>query len=102
MKELLSRHVVFVATYTREIQNLSNTSGGWGPSATMAFKRLTGLLPVKLDQPYSKILTFLRCKAACILSAGLCNHVPEKRQEVIPQAMQLMTPACMISCLTSL
>ena len=41
-----------------------SSSGGWGPSATMAFKRLASLLYPKLNQPYSRTLTFIRCKVA--------------------------------------
>ncbi len=36
-----------------------SSSGGWGPSATVAFKGPASLLSKKLDQPYSRILTFL-------------------------------------------
>ena len=72
-KKLLSEHLVFVAIPACEVQNLSNFSGGWGPSATMAFS-LASLLPVKLGQPYSKTLTFLQYKAAISLqdSAIMC------------------------------
>jgi len=38
-----------------------STSGGWGPSATVAFKRLAGLISEKHDQPYSSTLSFIRC-----------------------------------------
>ena len=41
-----------------------STSGGWGPSATVAFRRLAGLLSDKLSQPHSRTLGLLRCKAA--------------------------------------
>ena len=33
-----------------------STSGGWGPSAMMAFKRLAGLISEKHGQPYSSTL----------------------------------------------
>ena len=39
-----------------------STSGGWGPSATVAFRRLAGLLSIKHSQPYSTTLGFIRCK----------------------------------------
>ena len=41
-----------------------STSGGWGPSAMVAFKRLAGLISEKYDQPYSSTLSFIRCKIA--------------------------------------
>ena len=39
-----------------------STSGGWVPSATVAFRRLAGLLSIKHSQPYSTTLGFMRCK----------------------------------------
>ena len=55
-----------------------STSGGWGPSATVAFKRLAGLISEKSDQPYSSTLSFIRCKIAFSLidSAISCLRVP--------------------------
>ena len=41
-----------------------STSGGWGPSAMVAFKRLAGLISQKYDQPYSSTLSFIRCMIA--------------------------------------
>jgi len=41
-----------------------STSGGWGLSAMVAFKRLAGLISEKHDQPYSSTLNFIRCKIA--------------------------------------
>ena len=41
-----------------------NTSGGWGPSATVAFRMLAGLLSDKRAQPYSTTLGIIRCKIA--------------------------------------
>ena len=35
-----------------------STSGGWGLSATVAFKTLAGLISEKYDQPYSSTLFF--------------------------------------------
>ena len=37
------------------------------PSATLAFRRLAGLLSDKLSQPYSRTLGLLRCKVALVL-----------------------------------
>ena len=39
-----------------------STSGGWGPSTTVAFRRLAGLLSDKHAQPYSTTLGIIRCK----------------------------------------
>ena len=36
-----------------------STSGGWGPSAMVAFKRLAGLISVKHDQLYSSTISFI-------------------------------------------
>ena len=44
-----------------------STSGGWGSSATVAFRRLAGLLSIKHTQPYSTTLGFMRCKIAFML-----------------------------------
>ena len=55
-----------------------STSGGWGSSATVAFKRLAGLISEKYDQPYSSTLSFIRCKIAFSLidSAIACLRAP--------------------------
>ena len=55
-----------------------STSGGWGPSATVAFKRLAGLISEKYDQPYSSTLSFIRCKVTFSLidSAIACLQAP--------------------------
>ena len=39
-----------------------STSGGWGPSVTVAFRRLASLLSDKHAQPYSTTLGIIRCK----------------------------------------
>ena len=39
-----------------------STSGGWGPSATVVFQRLAGLMATKHNQAYSTTLQFIRCK----------------------------------------
>ena len=51
-----------------------STSGGWGPSATVAFRRLAGLIASKHNQVYSTTLQFIRCKISFSLihSASLC------------------------------
>ena len=51
-----------------------STSGGMGPSATVALKRLAGLLAEKTDTPYSKIVNVIRCRLTFSLldSAIMC------------------------------
>ena len=55
-----------------------STSGGWGSSAMVAFKRLAGLISKKYDQPYSSTLSFIRCKITFSLidSAIACLRAP--------------------------
>ncbi len=55
-----------------------STSGGWGPSATVAFRRLAGLIAYKHNQSYSTTLHFMRCKIsfALIDSASMCLRGP--------------------------
>ena len=38
-----------------------STSGGMAKSTTIAYKRLASLLSIKRDQPYSMMMTWLRC-----------------------------------------
>ena len=55
-----------------------STSGGWGLSAMVAFKRLAGPISDKCDQPYSSTLSFIRCKITFSLidSAISCLRAP--------------------------
>ena len=55
-----------------------SSSGGWGPSATVAFKRLASLISWKYDQPYSSTLYFIRCRITFIFihSAVACLKGP--------------------------
>ena len=56
-----------------------STSGGWDPSATVAFRRLVGLLSDKLSQPYSRTLGLLCCKAAFSLLESTIMCLRETR-----------------------
>ena len=50
-------------------------SGGWGPSATITFRRLASLISNKVSQLYSATLGFIHCKIAFSLidsSAVMC------------------------------
>ena len=58
-----------------------SSSGGWGPSATVAFKGLASLLSMKLNHHYIRTLTFLRSKvtfslldSAIIVSGEPCRY----------------------------
>ena len=72
------QHILEVehGTFTPLVQS---TSGGCGPSAKVAFKRLAGLISKKHDQPYSSTLNFIRCKIAFSLidSAVACLRGPK-------------------------
>ena len=51
-----------------------STAGGFGPSATVVFKRLASLLATKENTHYCKIMSWIRCKTsfALIHSAIMC------------------------------
>ena len=68
-----------------------STSGGWGLSATVAFKRLAGLISEKYDKPYSSTLSFIRRKIAFSLidSAISCLRAPQIRFSCSSQGFQL-------------
>ena len=52
-----------------------STSGGWGPSATVAFRRLAGLIATKHNQAYSTTLQFIRCKISTLHQCAFGGHV---------------------------
>ena len=56
-----------------------SSSGGSGPSATVALKRLAGLISEKHGQPYSSALSFIRCRLSFSLlnSAVACLRAPK-------------------------
>ena len=51
-----------------------SATGGWGPSATITFKRLASLISEKYRKPYSQTMNMIRCKMAFSLidSAVMC------------------------------
>ena len=53
-------------------QIVLSASGGWGPSATVAFQRLAGVLLDKSAQPYSTTLGFNCCKITFSLLDSTC------------------------------
>jgi hypothetical protein len=83
-----------------------STSGGWGPSATMAYKHLATLLAEKLHQPYSLTLNFIRCKISftlidsvikCVRGASSSFHQPVRDMSVIDSPLDLIAnEACLL------
>ena len=76
-----------------------STSGGWGPSATMAFKRLAGLISEKHCQPYSSTLNFIRCKIsfslidsaiACLRGPRTAFHAPARELNLTDHPLDLI------------
>ena len=51
-----------------------STTGGWGPSAQVTFKRLANLISAKYKKSYSQTMSMIRCKVAFSLidSAVMC------------------------------
>ena len=68
-----------------------STSGGWGPSATVAFRRLAGLISNKYGQPYSQAISFIRCKItySLIKSAIMCLRGPRSSFHTPAKAINL-------------
>jgi len=75
-----------------------STSGGWGPSPTVAFRRLASLQADKLAQPYSRTLGPLRCRIAftlldslimCLRGARSSFHSPAQPLNLIANEAQL-------------
>ena len=57
-------------------------TGGMGPAATVCYKRLASMLAEKRDQPYSRIVSWLRCSLGfsllrsaiqCIMGGSFCS-----------------------------
>ena len=81
------------------------SSSGWGPSATVVFKQLGSLLSMKLDQPYSRTLTFFQCKVTfslldsaimCLRGATPSFHRPARDTRVQDQPLDLIVrPSCL-------
>ena len=70
-----------------------------GPSATVAFKRLAGLISEKYDQPYSSILSFIRCKIifslidsaiACLRAPRSAFHAPVRDSNLMDYHLDLI------------
>ena len=76
-----------------------STSGSWGPSATVAFKRLAGLISEKHDQPYSSTFSFIRCKItfslidsaiACLRGPRSAFHAPARDLNLTDHPLDLI------------
>ena len=39
-----------------------STNGGFGPLATVVYKRIAMLMSQKLGKPYSQVMNFIRCR----------------------------------------
>lgn len=68
-----------------------SSSGGWGPSATVAFRRLAGLIATKHGQSYSTTLSFIRCKIgySLIQSGIMCLRGPRSSFHAPAKAISL-------------
>ena len=43
------------------------TSGGMGPTATIVYKKIAGMITEKRDQPYSITMKWIRCRTSFAL-----------------------------------
>ena len=67
-----------------------STSEGWGPSPTVAFRRLAGLIASKHNQAYSTTLQFIRCNI--FLSHPLSIDVPTWATIFLPRPCEWEQP----------
>ena len=76
-----------------------STSGGWGPSATVTFRRLASLISNKVSQLYGATLGFIRCKIAfslidlavmCLRGARSSIHNPSRNLNLHSQPLDLI------------
>ena len=67
------------------------TRGGWGPSTTVAFKRLASLIANKHGQPYSTAVRLIRCKIwfSLIQSEIMCLRGPRSSFHAPAKAISL-------------
>jgi len=68
-----------------------SSSGGWGPSAMVAFRRLASLIATKHRQSYSATLSFIRCKIgySLIQSGIMCLRGPRSSFHAPAKAISL-------------
>ena len=76
-----------------------SSSGGWGPSATVAFKRLASLISQKYGQPYSSTLYYIRCQVtfslihsavACLRGPRSSFHAPAREINLVDHPLDLI------------
>ena len=63
--------------------------GGMGRAATVLYKKLTSLLSVKHEQPYSVVMNWLRCHLSFSLlkSMVMCLRGSRSRQNYVPRTL---------------
>ena len=87
-----------------------SSSGGCGPSATVALKRLAGLISEKNGQPYSSALAFIRYRhtfslinsvVACLRTPRSAYHAPAMEISDNPlDLIRVLRPSCPTNWLT--
>ena len=70
---------------------LFSTSGGMGPLATTAYKRLASLIASKRDLPYNKVMAWLRCHICFSLLRSSITAIRGARSRTVHAARS--TPA---------
>ena len=75
-----------------------SSSGGWGLSATVAFKRLASLISEKYGQSYSSTISWFRCRishslidsaVACLRAPRSSRHAPIREIDLADQPPDL-------------
>ena len=78
---------------------IMSSTGGWGPSAMIMYKRLTSLIATKHAAPYSVTMRMIRCKIAfslidttvmCLRGARSSSHKPMKALDLIDTPVDLV------------
>lgn len=76
-----------------------STTGGWGPSAQITFKRLASLIAAKYKKPYSQTMSMIRCKVAfslidsavmCLRGARSSHHRPIRSLDLTDTPVDLI------------
>ena len=76
-----------------------SSTGGWGPSAMIMYKRLASLIATKHAAPYSATMRMIRCKIAfslidstvmCLRGARSSSHKPMKALDLIDTPVDLV------------
>ena len=76
-----------------------STTGGWGPSAQVTFKRLASLIAAKYKKSYSQTMSMIRCKVAfslidsalmCLRGARSSHHRPIRSLDLTDTPVDLI------------